>query len=312
VSLLEVDSLHVEYERKGLPPVPAVAGVDLEVERGQIVALVGESGCGKSTLARAVVGLLAPRHGEVRFDGRPVSPVSRGARPPEQVRLQMIFQDPYSSLNPRRRVESQILDGQRGLRGSGKRTDPGELLERVGLPARFAKRYPHEFSGGQRQRIAIARALAADPALIVADEPVTSLDASSQAQVTNLLGALCREMEMGMLFISHDLALVRHVADVVAVMYLGRIVEVGATDDLWEAPLHPYTRALIAAVPVADGRRRLPEALPGEVPDPTNPPVGCRFRPRCPHAFDRCTDEPPLLGAGARAAACWLVDEERR
>jgi peptide/nickel transport system ATP-binding protein len=312
MTLLEVDSLHVEYERKGLPPVPAVAGVDLEVDRGQIVALVGESGCGKSTLARAVVGLLAPRHGEIRFDGRPVSPVSRGARPPEQVRLQMIFQDPYSSLNPRRRVESQILDGQRGLRGAGKRTDASELLERVGLPARFAKRYPHEFSGGQRQRIAIARALAADPALIVADEPVTSLDASSQAQVTNLLGALCREMEMGMLFISHDLALVRHVADVVAVMYLGRIVEVGPTDALWEAPLHPYTRALIAAVPVADGKRRLPEALPGEVPDPAQPPAGCRFRPRCPHAFDRCTDEPPLLEVGARAAACWLVDEERR
>ncbi|HEY3542596.1 MAG TPA: ABC transporter ATP-binding protein [Gaiellaceae bacterium] len=312
MSLLEVDSVHVEYERRGLPPVPAVAGVDLEVGRGQIVALVGESGCGKSTLARAVVGLLAPRRGEVRFEGRPVLPVSRGARPPEQVRLQMIFQDPYSSLNPRRRVESQILDGQRGLRGSGRRMEAGELLERVGLSPVVAKRYPHEFSGGQRQRIAIARALAADPALIVADEPVTSLDASSQAQVTNLLGALCREMEMGMLFISHDLALVRHVADVVAVMYLGRIVELGPTDDLWEAPMHPYTRALIAAVPVADGKRRLPEALPGEVPDPARPPVGCRFRPRCPHAFDRCVDEPPLLGVGARAAACWLVDEERR
>jgi peptide/nickel transport system ATP-binding protein len=312
VTLLEVDSLEVQYERKGLPPVPAVAGVDLEVGRGQIVALVGESGCGKSTLARAVVGLLAPRSGEVRFQGSRVRPVSRGARPPEQVRLQMIFQDPYSSLNPRRRVESQILDGQRGLRGAGRRLQAGDLLERVGLPAVVAKRFPHEFSGGQRQRIAIARALAADPALIVADEPVTSLDASSQAQVTNLLATLCREMEMGMLFISHDLALVRHVADVVAVMYLGRIVEVGPTDDLWEAPMHPYTRALIAAVPTADGSRRLPEALPGEVPDPARPPRGCRFRPRCPHAFDRCTDEPPLLGVGSRAAACWLVDEKGR
>jgi oligopeptide/dipeptide ABC transporter ATP-binding protein len=312
MTLLEVESLRVEYERRGLPPVPAVAGVDLEVDRGQIVALVGESGCGKSTLARAVVGLLAPQGGEVRFDGRPVQPVSRGARPPEQVRLQMIFQDPYSSLNPRRRVESQILDGQRGLRGAGARMNAGELLERVGLPALVAKRYPHEFSGGQRQRIAIARVLGADPTLIVADEPVTSLDASSQAQVTNLLGSLCREMEMGMLFISHDLALVRHVADIVAVMYLGRIVEVGPTDALWEAPMHPYTRALIAAVPVADGKRRLPEALPGEVPDPARPPAGCRFRPRCSYAFDRCTDEPPLLEVGARAAACWLVDEERR
>jgi len=312
MTLLEVDSLEVQYERKGQPPVPAVAGVDLEVDRGQIVALVGESGCGKSTLARAVVGLLAPRSGEVRFQGSRVRPVSRGARPPEQVRLQMIFQDPYSSLNPRRRVESQILDGQRGLRGAGKRLRGGDLLERVGLPAVVAKRFPHEFSGGQRQRIAIARALAADPALIVADEPVTSLDASSQAQVTNLLASLCREMEMGMLFISHDLALVRHVADVVAVMYLGRIVEVGPTDDLWESPMHPYTRALIAAVPIADGRRQVPQALPGEVPDPARPPVGCRFRPRCPHAFDRCTNEPPLLGVGPRAAACWLADEKGR
>ena len=312
MSLLEVESLHVEYERKGLPPVPAVAGVDLAVDRGQIVALVGESGCGKSTLARAVVGLLSPKLGEVRFDGRPVRPVSRGSRPPDQVRLQMIFQDPYSSLNPRRRVESQLLDGQRGLRDTGTRMDAAELLERVGLPAHVAKRYPHEFSGGQRQRIAIARALAADPALIVADEPVTSLDASSQAQVTNLLSSLCREMEMALLFISHDLALVRHVADVVTVMYLGRVVEHGPTDELWEAPMHPYTRALIAAVPVADGKRRLPEALPGEVPDPARPPVGCRFRPRCPHAFDRCVEEPPLLERGARAAACWLVEDERR
>jgi oligopeptide/dipeptide ABC transporter ATP-binding protein len=312
MTLLEVDALHVEYERKGKPPVPAVAGVDLTVERGQIVALVGESGCGKSTLARAVVGLLAPRRGEVRFEGKPVRAVSRGSRPPEQVRLQMIFQDPYSSLNPRRRVDAQILDGQRGLRGAGRRLQAADLLERVGLSPLVAKRFPHEFSGGQRQRIAIARALAADPALIVADEPVTSLDASSQAQVTNLLGALCREMDMGLLFISHDLALVRHVADVVAVMYLGRIVEIGPTDALWEAPMHPYTRALIAAVPRADGRRRLPDTLPGEVPDPANPPVGCRFRPRCPHAFDRCIDEPPLLAVGARAAACWLVDERGR
>jgi peptide/nickel transport system ATP-binding protein len=312
MSLLELESVHLEYERKGLPPLPAVAGVDLGVERGQIVALVGESGCGKSTLARTAVGLLSPTRGEVRFDGQPVRAVSRGARPPEQVRLQMIFQDPYSSLNPRRRVESQLLDGQRGLRGAGSRMDAAGLLERVGLPAHVAKRYPHEFSGGQRQRIAIARVLAADPALIVADEPVTSLDASSQAQITNLLGSLCREMDMGMLFISHDLALVRHVADVVAVMYLGRVVELGRTEELWEAPMHPYTRALIAAVPVADGKRRLPEALPGEVPDPARPPVGCRFSPRCPHAFERCVEEPPLLERGARAAACWLVDEKRR
>jgi oligopeptide/dipeptide ABC transporter ATP-binding protein len=311
MSLLEIEGLHVEYHRKDGPPVPAVAGVDLAVERRQIVALVGESGCGKSTLARAAVGLLAPKSGSVRFEGAPVHALSRGARPASQVRLQMIFQDPYSSLNPRRKVASQLLDGARA-RGGSEETAAGELLERVGLPADAARRYPHEFSGGQRQRIAIARALAADPALIVADEPVTSLDASSQAHVTNLLASLCREMQMGMLFISHDLALVRHVADVIAVMYLGRVVETGPTDALWERPLHPYTRALIAAVPVADGRRHLPEALPGEVPDPSHPPEGCRFRPRCAHAFDRCSVEPPLLAAGDRTAACWLVEEPAR
>jgi peptide/nickel transport system ATP-binding protein len=221
----------------------------------------------------------------------------------------MIFQDPYSSLNPRRRIDSQLLDGIRRLGRDPAPTAAGDLLERVGLPAEAAKRFPHEFSGGQRQRIAIARALACDPALIVADEPVTSLDASSQAHVTNLLASLCRDMNVGMLFISHDLALVRHVADVVAVMYLGRIIETGTTDELWDHPLHPYTQALIAAVPVADGRRRLPEALPGEVPDPSNPPQGCRFRPRCAYAFDRCFEEPPLLRQDDRTAACWLVGE---
>jgi peptide/nickel transport system ATP-binding protein len=309
VTLLEAVDVHVEYERKGKPPVPAVVGVDLAVATGQIVALVGESGCGKSTFARAAVGLLEPTRGEVRFEGKPVRSVTRGTRPASQVRLQMIFQDPYSSLNPRRRVASQLLDGRRGLGRGGSRADAEELLERVGLPAQAVARYPHEFSGGQRQRIAIARALAAEPALIVADEPVTSLDASTQAQVTNLLASLCREMNMGMLFISHDLALVRHVADVVAVMYLGRIVEIGTTDELWNAPLHPYTRALIAAIPIADGRRRLPEVLPGEVPDPSRPPQGCRFRPRCPFAFERCLEEPPLLEHDGRAAACWLVDD---
>jgi len=307
MSLLEINDLHVEYERKGQAPVPAVAGVDLGVERGQIVALVGESGCGKSTLARAVVGLLQPKSGSVRFDGDEVRPLANGRRPSAQVRLQMIFQDPYSSLNPRRRVSSQLLDANR--LGTGDTAQSAEeLLLRVGMPVQAASRYPHEFSGGQRQRIAIARALAADPSLIVADEPVTSLDASSQAQVTNLLASLCREDGMGMLFISHDLALVRHVADVIAVMYLGRVVEIGATEEVWNDPQHPYTRALIAAVPLADGTGRLPETLPGEVPDPARPPAGCRFRPRCPSAFDRCWEEPSLLPASARLVACWLAD----
>jgi oligopeptide/dipeptide ABC transporter ATP-binding protein len=309
MSLLEIEDLHVEYHRKGAPPVRAVAGLDLKVERGRIVALVGESGCGKSSVARAVVGLVAPKHGSVRFEGEAVSPVGWRRRPLAHIRLQMIFQNPYSSLNPHRRIASQLLDGVRRQDGGQVGVTVADLLDRVGLPPDAGKKFPHEFSGGQRQRIAIARALACEPALIVADEPVTSLDASSQAQITNLLATLCRELEMAMLFISHDLALVRHIADTVAVMYLGRLVELAEADDLFEEPLHPYSRALIAAVPVADGRRRIPDALPGEVPDPSSPPPGCRFRPRCPHAFERCLEEPPLEPVGSRAAACWLTAE---
>ena len=217
----------------------------------------------------------------------------------------MVFQNPYSSLNPRRTIGSQVADGA----GKAQRdARVRELLELVGLPANSFKRFPHEFSGGQRQRIAIARALAADPSVIVLDEPLASLDASAQAQLANLLKRLSRELDVGLLLISHDLAIVRHVADDVSVMYLGRMVEIGPTDSLWESPAHPYTEALTAAVPRADGAGILPEALPGEVPDPAHPPSGCRFHPRCPYAFDRClVEEPPLLElTAARAAACWL------
>ncbi|HEY3181503.1 MAG TPA: ABC transporter ATP-binding protein [Gaiellaceae bacterium] len=303
MSALELRDVEVEYDRRGGGKVRAVAGASLSVERGQIVGLVGESGCGKSSLARAAVGLVAPTAGTVRFEGREVTPLTRRARPRELVRLQMVFQNPYSSLNPRRKVGSQLADG-------GPRTRVGELLELVGLPASAAARYPHQFSGGQRQRIAIARVLAADPTVIVLDEPLASLDASAQAQIANLLVSLARGLDLSLLLISHDLAIVRHVADVVSVMYLGRMVETGATRPLWQLPLHPYTEALIAAVPHADGSGFLPEALPGEVPDPANPPPGCRFNPRCPYAFDRCVaEEPPLLPLpGDRRSACWLRD----
>jgi peptide/nickel transport system ATP-binding protein len=309
VSALELRDVEVEYDRRGGGRVRAVVGASLTVERAQIVGLVGESGCGKSSLARAAVGLVAPVAGTVRFEGREVTPLTRRARPRELVRLQMVFQNPYSSLNPRRKVGSQLADGlDVGL--SRRETRVRELLELVGLPATAAARYPHQFSGGQRQRIAIARALAADPTVIVLDEPLASLDASAQAQLANLLVNLSRELELSLLLISHDLAIVRHVADVVSVMYLGTMVETGATRALWQVPLHPYTEALIAAVPHADGAGLLPEALPGEVPDPANPPSGCRFHPRCPYAFARCAEEepPPIEAADGRTAACWLQE----
>jgi oligopeptide/dipeptide ABC transporter ATP-binding protein len=310
-AVLELTDVEVAYERRGREAVRAVAGASLAVERGQIVGLVGESGCGKSSLARAAVGLLEPAAGSVRFEGREVTPLTRRARPRELARLQMVFQNPYSSLNPRRKVGSQLADALAVLEllpRNGRRARVVELLELVGLPSAAAGRYPHEFSGGQRQRIAVARALAASPSVIVLDEPLASLDASAQAQLANLLVGLSRELELSLLLISHDLAIVRHVADVVSVMYLGRMVETGPTRPLWELPLHPYTEALIGAIPHADGAGFLPEALPGEVPNPARPPTGCRFHPRCPYAFERCSrDEPSLLAiAEERRSACWL------
>ena len=308
---LDLRDVVVEYERRGGGRVRAVAGASLSIERGQIVGLVGESGCGKSSLARAAVGLVRPASGAVFFEGQEVTPLGRGARPRELVRLQLVFQNPYSSLNPRRKVGSQLADALTALDlvpRQGRPARARELCELVGLSPTAANRFPHEFSGGQRQRIAIARALAAQPSVIVLDEPLASLDASAQAQLANLLVRLSRELELSLLLISHDLAIVRHVADEVSVMYLGVMVETGPTPPLWKLPLHPYTEALIRAVPHPDGSGVLPEALPGEVPDPSRPPSGCRFHPRCPYAFDRCREEtPPLVPlTDGRAAACWL------
>jgi oligopeptide/dipeptide ABC transporter ATP-binding protein len=314
VSALEVSDLGVAYERRGNDPVQAVVDASLAVGAGEIVGLVGESGCGKSTLARAAVGLIAPTSGSVHFEGRPLKPLTRRSRDHHASRLQMVFQNPYASLNPRRRVGRQITDSL-AILGRGNRPERANqaqrLLERVGLPASAARRFPHEFSGGQRQRIAIARALAADPSVLVLDEPLSSLDASAQAQIANLLVELARELGLGLLLISHDLAIVRQIADRVCVMYLGEIVEEGPTDELWARPLHPYTEALIEAIPRADGASVMPEALPGEVPDPARPPSGCRFHPRCPLAFDRCRVEHPELErvVDARHAACWLSRE---
>jgi peptide/nickel transport system ATP-binding protein len=307
MSVLSVEDVYLTYHRKGRPSVRAVAGVSLELERGEIIGLVGESGCGKSSLARACTGLEPLSGGSVRFDGEEVHPMGRRARPAHQRSLQMVFQNPYASLNPRRTIHRQITDA---LSMSGSGDTVAQLLELVGLPGSVATRFPHEFSGGQRQRIAVARALAAQPKVLVLDEPLSSLDASAQAQLANLLQRLARELDIGMLLISHDLSIVRYLADRLVVMYLGGVVESGPTEQIWSEPSHPYTRALIGAIPEADGRGVLPAELAGDVPDPADPPPGCRFHPRCPIAIERCAHEVPApVARGEVQAACLLLVE---
>jgi oligopeptide/dipeptide ABC transporter ATP-binding protein len=310
MNLLEISDLNVVYPGHRGVQVRAVAGADISVATGQIVALVGESGCGKSSLGRAAVGLVKPHSGSVRFDGRPLTVLGRGARPLHERKLQMIFQDPFSSLNPRRKVGDLIAEGGEVAREAGETAmSVAECLRHVGLDPAFADRYPHQFSGGQRQRIAIARALAARPRCLVADEPISALDASAQASVANLLVSLVREFDMGLLLISHDLAIVRTIADITAVMYLGKIVETGPSRDIWRDPAHPYTRGLIGAIPRPDGAGRLPADLPGDVPDPARPPSGCRFHPRCPIAVAECSQVAPATRAmsDARTVACHLA-----
>ncbi|WP_188193348.1 ABC transporter ATP-binding protein [Nonomuraea sp. SYSU D8015] len=296
--MLSIEDLAVEHRSPGRPAVRAVAGASLEVGAGEVVGLVGESGCGKSTLARAVCGLNPITEGSITFEGRPVTPL--GLRRRRLTGIQMVFQDPYTSLNPRRRVGDQIADGLRTARDTV--TSPADLLERVGLPRDFAGRHPHELSGGQRQRVAIARALAARPRLLIGDEPISALDASAQSQVARLMRDLAVESGAGLLFISHDLSVVRLIADRIAVMYLGRIVEVGGTEEVWAQPRHPYTQALLKAIPHPDGMGVLPAELPGDVPDPASPPEGCRFHPRCPFVMDVCRVKEPEFGP----VACWL------
>ena len=316
--LLQLEGLDVSYIRRGQPPVRAVVGASLSVGQGEIVGLVGESGCGKSTLGRAAVGLVAPSAGQVRYCGQPVQAQWRGARPSQFRSLQMVFQDPYSSLNPRRRVGRQIADAIR--LGTGAKigddeaaTRVAELLERVGLTAAISHRFPHEFSGGQCQRIAIARVLATEPSCVVADEPISSLDASAQAQIANLLAGIVSESGLGMLFISHDLSVVRKIADRTIVMYFGRIVESGPTERIWADPAHPYTRGLIGAIPEPGAGSVLPSELKGDVPDPARPPPGCRFHPRCPVALERCrTDDPPAVEVEPGWQSLCFLSEPRR
>lgn len=282
------------------PVVQAVDGVSLKVRRGETFAIVGESGCGKSTLARVLMRLLTPTSGTVRFDGREISAASGAALQTLRQEMQFIFQDPFSSLNPRmsvgRLVGEPLEVHAPELSAQQRRDRVADLLRKVGLRAEYAGRYPHEFSGGQRQRIGIARALASGPRLIIGDEPVSALDVSVQAQVINLLGDLSRDMGLTLVIIAHDLGVIRHMSDRVAVMYLGRIVESGPTEEVYATPRHPYTQALLASIPTMGGKPGGHEAsVLGEMPSPTAPPPGCRFHTRCPHAQAKCTTDSPFL-----------------
>jgi peptide/nickel transport system ATP-binding protein/oligopeptide transport system ATP-binding protein len=291
--------------------VHAVDGVSFDVMRGETFGIVGETGCGKTTTARLVMRLLEPTSGTINFDGRDISHVSRRDLKPLRREMQLIFQDPYSSLNPRKTVGAIIGEpfAIHRLEKGRRRQAVQDLMEQVGLNPEHYNRYPHEFSGGQRQRIGVARALALKPKLVIADEPVSALDVSIQAQILNLLRDLQQELGLTLILIAHDLSVVRHMCDRIAVMYLGKIVELAGNEQLYEHPRHPYTGALLSAVPVPDphlanARRR--EVPPGDVPSPTNPPAACRFHPRCPKAQPICSQvEPPLEPkGGGTIAAC--------
>lgn len=303
--LLDVRDLRVHFPVRGglwlraRAWCRAVDGVSLTLQPGETLGLVGESGCGKSTLGKAIVRLNQPASGQIKFEGTDLAPLSQRRLKPLRRQLQMVFQDPAESLNARHSV-AELLAEPFAIHGIGTPAERSArvaaLLDRVGLPASAAERFPFEFSGGQRQRLGIARALALSPRLIVCDEPVSALDVSIQGQILNLLLDLQRELGLAYLFIAHDLAVVKHVSDRIAVMYLGRIVETADADTLYARALHPYTRALISAIPEPDPRRRAKRiVLQGDVPSPIRPPSGCAFHPRCPYATDRCRSEAPAL-----------------
>ncbi|HRQ41769.1 MAG TPA: dipeptide ABC transporter ATP-binding protein [Chloroflexota bacterium] len=318
--LLEVNNL-VKYfpVRGGLLQrvrawVKAVDDVSFFVYEGETLGLVGESGCGKTTVGRTILNLIPPTDGHVIFDGRDLSTLNASEMKKMRRDMQIIFQDPYSSLDPRMPIGESIAEGLRihtNKSGQERYDIVVEMLTRVGMRAEHARRYPHEFSGGQRQRIGIARALALQPKFIVCDEPVSALDVSIQAQVLNILKELQRDFGLTYLFIAHNLSVVEHFSDRVGVMYLGKMVEMASRDDLYEDPLHPYTQSLMSAIPIPDPTlKRQRVILQGEVPSPLNPPKGCRFHTRCPLAFDKCSQEaPPFKDYGnEHYAACWLLE----
>ena len=314
---VSVPWLNRVIERRPRQLLHAVDGVSFDIERGQTLALVGESGCGKSTVARLLVGLYEPTRGSLTFDGQDAHAAYRTSQGRVlRKRIQMIFQDPYASLNPRWTVEEIVGEplNEHGIitNADELHVKVGELLRSVGLGPQDMDKYPHQFSGGQRQRISIARALATEPEFLVCDEPTSALDVSVQAQVLNIMKDLQRARGLTYLFISHNLAVVRHVSDQVGVMYLGRLVEVAGKQQLFGQPRHPYTRMLLDAIPKMHdtGRSRTP--VQGEVPNPLNPPTGCAFHPRCPHANERCSRErPALLEFGGARVACHAVEEGR-
>jgi oligopeptide transport system ATP-binding protein len=321
-AVLQVQDLKVHFPvtagivvRRQVGTVKAVDGVSFTVGRGETLGLVGESGCGKSTTGLAILRMLEITSGKVEFEGEDITNYDRGRMRPIRAKMQMVYQDPYGSLNPRMKVadivgEPLVVHGMADDKDKY-RARVADLLRMVGLLPDMAERYPHEFSGGQRQRIGIARALALEPSLLICDEPVSALDVSIQAQVVNLFMELQERLGLTYIFIAHDLSVVRHISDRIAVMYLGRIVEIASRDQLYKEPLHPYTQALMAAVPIADPELeagRTQQIISGEIPSALRPPPGCRFHTRCPHAMDVCkTADPPLkqLGDG-RAVACHL------
>ena len=315
--LVEARNLSKEFPAAGRKTVHAVSGVSLRIMEGETLGLVGESGCGKSTLGRLLIRSIAPTSGEVLFRGQPITGMKDSEFRQYRRDMQLVFQDPYASLNPRMTVRDLVAEPIETWRLCGSRETVTErvleLLCAVGVPEEFLYRYPHQFSGGQRQRIGIARAIAADPAFIVCDEPVSALDVSVQNQILNLLKELKASRKLTYLFISHDLSVVRYLADRVCVMFLGKVCEIGPTEEVYQRPRHPYTRFLLDAVPVPDPALRGKEVrlLKGEPPSPADPPGGCRFRTRCPYAAERCAaEEPALRNIGGTQVACHFAGEQ--